>query len=345
MQSIITLSIIVAMSTSVLVLLYKSKDQKHIKNIRNISMPGSIFGGIVGILLNQSFDVCSIISDMLTGTLFVQLLMILYTVIKEICQEESRLFFDDGIPPKFYITGDKHRDFSRVQKFCSARKTRRKDILIVLGDAGFNYYGDSRDDELKRQISKLNITLFCLHGNKENRPQNMASYGLRNFCGNKVYYEPRYPNILFAIDGEVYNFDGKEYLIVGGAHSIDKIKCLEEGLPFWEDEMPSDEIKSLAKRNLALRDNKIYGILTHTCPIKYLPTEMFLSSRKIYEIPDDEKSYKPDIDRSTEQWLDTIEDVVEYKIWFCGHYHIDKEIDNVIMMNHKIRPLHTEIEK
>ena len=52
----------------------------------------------------------------------------------------------------------------------------------------------------------------------------MASYGLRNFCGNKVYYEPKYPNILFAIDGEVYNFDGKEYLIVGGAHSIDKIK-------------------------------------------------------------------------------------------------------------------------
>ena len=143
----------------------------------------------------------------------------------------------------------------------------------------------------------------------------------------------------------MYNFDGKEYLIVGGAHSIDKIKCLEDGLPFWEDEMPSDETKSLAKRNLALKDNKIYGILTHTCPIKYLPTEMFLSSRKIYEIPDDEKSYKPDIDRSTEQWLDTIEDTVEYKIWFCGHYHIDKEIDNVIMMNHKIRPLHTEIEK
>ena len=182
MQSIITLSIIVAMSTSVLVLLYKQKDKKHIKNIRHISMFGSIVGGTVGILLNQAFDICSIISDMLTGILFVQLLMTLYTVIKEICQEESRLFFDDGIPPKFYITGDKHRDFSRVQKFCSARKTRRKDVLIVLGDAGFNYYGDSRDDELKRQISKLNITLFCLHGNKErNVITNFRANYVKNF--------------------------------------------------------------------------------------------------------------------------------------------------------------------
>ena len=72
MQSIITLSIIVAMSTSVLVLLYKQKDKKYIKNIRNTSMLGSIFGGAVGILINQSFDICSIISDMLTGILFAE---------------------------------------------------------------------------------------------------------------------------------------------------------------------------------------------------------------------------------------------------------------------------------
>lgn len=39
-------------------------------------------------------------------------------------------------------------------------KTRCKDVLIILGDAGFNYYDDKRDDKLKAEISALNITLF-----------------------------------------------------------------------------------------------------------------------------------------------------------------------------------------
>ncbi len=37
--------------------------------------------------------------------------------------------------------------------------TRRKDVLIILGDTGFNYYDDKRDDDLKEEISQLNITL------------------------------------------------------------------------------------------------------------------------------------------------------------------------------------------
>lgn len=351
MQSIITLSIMVAMSTSTLIISYKSKNKKYIKNIRNISMLGSFFGGIVGILLNHSFAVCGVISDMLAGTLFFQLLMTLYTVIKEICQEEARLFYDDGILPKFYITGDKHRDFSRVKKFCSVRKTRRKDILIILGDTGFNYYNDKRDDELKKEISQLNITLFCLHGNKENRPQNIGTYGIRSFCGGKVFYEPQYPNIYFAIDGEIYTFEGKKYMVIGGAHSVDKIRCLEEGMPFWYDEMPDDTIKATVEANLLAEGNKIYGIMAHTCPIDYLPTEMFMSTRQNATIngksrkAKSKKLFKPDIDRSTEIWLGELEKNIDFEVWFCGHYHIDKQINKIHMMFNDIRPLHNEMEK
>ena len=38
-----------------------------------------------------------------------------------------------------YITGDKHGDFSSIFDFCYKYKTTRKDIMIVLGDAGINY--------------------------------------------------------------------------------------------------------------------------------------------------------------------------------------------------------------
>ena len=264
-------------------------------------------------------------------------------------QETVISYYDDGSPPKFFITGDKHRNFERVKEFCRQTNTRRKDTLIILGDAGFNYYGDERDDKLKSEISKLNITLFCLHGNKENRPQNVGTYGIRSFCGGKVYYEPKYPNIYFAIDGQIYTFEGKKYLVVGGAHSVDKLRCLAEELPFWDDEMPNDKTKNAVEAALKKEGNRIYGMMTHTCPIQYLPVEMFMSTRQnaaIKRKPRKAKSkklFKPDIDRSTEQWLGELEKTIDYQVWFCGHYHIDKQIDKIQMMHHEIRPLHLHL--
>lgn len=257
----------------------------------------------------------------------------------------------DQKPNRFFITGDKHRDFDSVKQFCEDMRTTRNDVLIVLGDTGFNYYEDERDDELKDEISALNITLFCLHGNKENRPENVGTYGIKNFCGGRVYYEPKYPKLLFAIDGETYNFEGKKYMVVGGAHSVDKNRCLQQNLPYWFDEMPSEEIKEKVEIRLAEENNKIYGMLTHTCPIDCLPTEVFLSTRQnalLRRNPDNtevKKSFKADVDRSTETWLGEIKAKLDYEVWFCGHYHVDKQFDKVFMLYNEIRPLHwQEIE-
>jgi len=59
-------------------------------------------------------------------------------------------------------------------------------------------------------------------------------------------------------------------------------------------------------------------ILSNTCPFKYEPTEVFL--------PVIDQST---VDTSTEHWLDKIEEAVNYKAWFCGHWHIDKRIDKI----------------
>lgn len=286
--------------------------------------------------------VCLILHLMLTATILMHLFG------KAGRKEKPPVYYDDGMPPRFFITGDKHRDFENVKRFCSQLHTRRKDVLIILGDAGFNYYEDTRDDKLKKEVSNLNVTLFCLHGNKENRPQNVGTYGIRSFCGGKVYYEPRYPNIFFAMDGEIYTFEGKKYMVVGGAHSVDKIRCLEEGLPFWEDEMPDDAVKGRVEAKLAEENNKIYGMMTHTCPVSYLPTEMFMSTRQKAEMKRKPRSaklkrhFKPDIDRTTEEWLGKVEQQLDYVVWYCGHYHIDKQIEKVCMMRHEIRPLHPQ---
>ena len=38
-----------------------------------------------------------------------------------------------------YITGDMHGDFSRIERFCDRLHPSKDDIMIILGDAGFNY--------------------------------------------------------------------------------------------------------------------------------------------------------------------------------------------------------------
>lgn len=312
-------------------------------------MSGPLMGIAVSLLLPPiSASIVSLLA--LMGGALGALLYLFFLVIKQVYGKDTVIsYYDDGSPPKFFITGDKHRHFDKVKKFCREMNTRRKDVLIILGDTGFNYYDDKRDDELKREISALSITLFCLHGNKENRPENVGTYGVRSFFGGKVYYEPKYPNIYFAIDGEIYTFEGRKYMVVGGAHSVDKTRCLERGDPFWYDEMPDDAVKKTVERHLHRESNQIYGMMTHTCPIDYLPTEMFMSTRQnatIKKRPRKTKSkklFKPDIDRSTEIWLGNLEKKIDYQIWFCGHYHIDKQIDKIQMLCHDIRPLHMQV--
>lgn len=43
-----------------------------------------------------------------------------------------------------------------------------------------------------------------------------------------------------------------------------------------------------------------------------------------------------EVDNSTEYFLDKIEENVHYNLWYCGHYHTDKEIDKIIFLFNKI---------
>ena len=219
------------------------------------------------------------------------------------------------------ITGDKHSDFSDVFDFCIKYKTTEKDLLIVLGDAGINYYANDKDYILKNSLLQYPITLFCIHGNHEERPENIDGYKTKEFHGGLVYYEEDYPNILFAKDGEVYTFDDKKVLVIGGAYSIDKYTRIRLGYNWYESEQPNEGIKNKVIEVLKNNNNKVDVILSHTCPFKYLPCEMFLKG------VDQSK-----VDQSTEKFLDKIEDITTYSTWYCGHFHTDKKVDNMRFM-------------
>ena len=146
--------------------------------------------------------------------------------------------------------------------------------------------------------------------------------------GGTVYVEDDFPNLLFAKDGEIYDLDGKEAIVIGGAYSVDKYYRLQRGMNWFPDEQPSDEIKQQTENQLSAINWNVDIVLTHTCPQKYVPIEAFL--------PGLDQSM---VDHSTEEWLDKIEDRLNYKDWFCDHWHIDKRIDKMHFMMRSVEAL------
>jgi len=227
----------------------------------------------------------------------------------------------------FYLTGDTHRDFDRLEEFLYYADGADEDVLIILGDVGINYHGYAADNALKQELSELPVTFFCVYGNHEMRPENIDSYEITHWNGGRAFWEPEFPNLIFAIDGEVYELDGLRCIVIGGANSIDK-HFRVRGVSWWDDEQASDEIMNYVEQQLEKLNWKIDIVLSHTCPYNYMPREVFLPN-----------VYEGSIDNSMEIWLDKIENKLDYMRWYCGHFHTDKIDDKIHFMYQGFREL------
>lgn len=216
------------------------------------------------------------------------------------------------------LTGDTHRQFKRIKEFYEKNNTTKEDILIILGDAGINYYGYVWDREVKEFLANLPITIFAIHGNHEMRPESLEYYHTQIWHEGLVYVEDDFPSLLFAKDGEIYNIGGKKVIAIGGAYSVDKNIRLLRGWKWFLDEQPSDTIKSYVEEQLNRVEWKIDIVLSHTTPYSYMPVECFMRSVD-----------QSRVDYSTEHWLDTLEEKMEYTNWFSGHFHCQKRIDKL----------------
>ena len=228
-----------------------------------------------------------------------------------------------------YLTGNIHGNVRDALWLIQKHQITHRDILVLLGDVGLNYYGnDQGDKKRKRLLDFAGVPILCIHGNHEERPFNIQSYGEITWHDGIVYVEEKYPNLLFAKDGEIYDLEGHTAIAIGGAYSVDKFYRLRNGMNWFPDEQPSAEIKQNVEQRLSNRDWKIEVVLSHTCPQKYVPIEAFM--------PGLDQSL---VDHSTEEWLDYLESELNYKAWFCGHWHIDKRIDKMHFLMHGLEAL------
>lgn len=230
-----------------------------------------------------------------------------------------------------YITGDTHGRFDGLKKFCKEMNLTKDDTIIILGDAGFNYYLDDRDTWGKKKVRDLAPTILCVHGNHECRPRHIKSYVLAGKFGGEIYVEPNYPNIGFLCDGQVYNIPSKDgtvhdVLVCGGAYSVDKYYRLSRGFSWFPDEQPDATTKEYVEEVLDKRNWEIDDIFTHTGPVSLEPVEMFLLGI------DQSK-----VDKTTEIWFeDILNKLKSFKQWWFGHYHCNK------IVNEQVRILFNE---
>ena len=219
-----------------------------------------------------------------------------------------------------YIPGDTHRDFIRLNDL----EKEIDSMLIILGDAGINYFLNEKDYALKKYLNAKNIKMFCIQGNHEERPENIVRYKETLMFGGKVFIEDEFPNLIFAKNGQVYEIEGKSVLVIDGAYSVDKEYRLLYNHQWFKDE----QLKELEKEEILskYKGKHIDVILSHTCPLKYEPTEVLMKGI------DQSK-----VDKSMEIFLETIEENIDYDKWYCGHFHTEKQIDKVEFMFGRIK--------
>lgn len=226
---------------------------------------------------------------------------------------------------KVMITGDCHGTYTRFEKI--KNDYGNEDIaMICLGDFSINFYLNKSDQKMKKWLCEKypNITFYLVRGNHEQRPQLIP--GMEEIYDDRVngpiYWEPQYPNIRYFFDYGYYTIGGYKCAVIGGAYSVDKwyrlARCNfteETNIPKKSGWFPDEQLTKAEMDHCEIKliGRKFDFVFTHTCPISFQPTDLFLG------FVDQSK-----VDNTMEVWLEKMTSIFDWTVWLFGHYHRDR---------------------
>ena len=224
-----------------------------------------------------------------------------------------------------YVTGDIHgEDTIRklgVRRWPEGAGLTRDDYVIILGDFGLVWSSPESDEDrwwLDWLESKPWTTLF-VDGNHENHDLLGAMPDVP-WMGGRVH-EVR-PHVLHLMRGEVFALGHEGELVtvfvMGGARSHD-VEWRNEGVTWWARELPDAHDFDNGADNLQANGWGVDYVLTHDCPKACKPS--VLRPPSMYDSGDDPGRWAGD--RLT-GYLDRVDAMVTYRLWYFGHYHVDR---------------------
>ena len=225
-----------------------------------------------------------------------------------------------------YITGDTHGDFSRFSSnnFLDGKKLTKNDYVIILGDFGgfWNHVQTKQEEYWLNWVTNKPWTTLFLDGNHENFDI-LDNFKIVKMFGGQV---GKFNDSIYHLKrGEVYTIDNKKIFVFGGGYSIDK-HIRVPNVSWWEREMPNYKEYKNGLDNLAKHNNQVDYIMTHTC--SNIDFEMIkVKYNMIGGIADPELPLR--------NYFDEIKNNVSCKKWYCGHFHIEDNVDNKINFLYK----------
>jgi hypothetical protein len=192
-----------------------------------------------------------------------------------------------------------------------AEKYKSISCHIILGDGGFLWPDNERTDAFNYKVlGRRPFPVLSVLGNHEpvyGMPLDEVDIGI----GETVYLVKKEPLVAYLKRGKVYHIDGLEFLVMGGALSIDQ-EYRVPGRSWWKEEYWSCREQSDLSRLLTVCGEFDY-VLAHTGPnnINYkLFGDLFPGSSKF---TDEVANLNERVDAQ-----------INCKGWFCGHWHQDR---------------------
>ena len=213
-----------------------------------------------------------------------------------------------------YITGDTHGDYDDFLFRMKQTNITRGDTVIVCGDFGF-VWNTPYEKNVLTWLSNEPYTIAFIDGNHEDFDL-LKTFPVMKWRGGNVHRISG--NIFHLMRGQRFQIEGKSFFTFGGAYSIDK-KLRQEGKTWWKEELPSNEEYQIASKTLEQMDYTVDYVLTHTIPT--------FAIRQIGVSPDPH-------DAELTGYLEWLFGKMQYKMWFAGHFHINKMVQNKIQILH-----------
>ncbi len=218
-----------------------------------------------------------------------------------------------------YVTGDSHGYYDELIYRLRDTKIGKGDTLIICGDFGFVWDDVSARICLKH-LQNEEFDIAFVDGNHEDFDE-LEQFPVIEWNGGKAHRVGK--NIFHMMRGECFTIDGKSFYAFGGAYSVDKAMRVE-GRSWWHQEQPSNEEYANGRQTLERLGYKVDYVLTHTIPYSVIC--------RIGHVPD-----QHDMELTGHfQWL--LENL-DFKRWYAGHFHVDKDVDKVSILYDRVLPV------